>query len=112
MLTPLQAAQHLGLSARKVYDLAASGRLACYRFDSAVRFEPSDLDAYKQSSRSPATTRAAGSTNLTAASPVPGDNALTAYFRRAGHARKLTNTTTPRPRASTRLRVVSPSTNP
>ena len=44
-----QAGVFLGLSARKLYELAASGELACYRFGGAVRFELADLEAYKAS---------------------------------------------------------------
>ena len=63
-LKPPQAAALLGLSSRKVYDLAASGELACYRFGAAIRFEQSDLDAYKQKCRFPAITRAAAPVKL------------------------------------------------
>lgn len=55
-LTAKQAAQELGLSARKLYELAATGKLACYRFDGAIRFDGADIQAYKQSCRLPATT--------------------------------------------------------
>jgi len=58
MLTAQQVAQMLGLSARAVYDLAASKRLACYRVGaggSAVRFEPDDVAAYKAACRSSGT---------------------------------------------------------
>lgn len=41
----------LGLSPRTVYDLASSGRLACYRIRGAVRFDPADVEAFKQSCR-------------------------------------------------------------
>ena len=49
MLSAAQVAALLGLSARKVYDLAASGEIASYRFGDAIRFEPADVDAYKAS---------------------------------------------------------------
>ena len=55
-LTAKEAAKELGLSARKLYELAASGKLACYRFDGAVRFDRADLEIYKTSCRLPATT--------------------------------------------------------
>lgn len=54
-----EAASLLGLSARKLYELAQTGQIACYRFGGAVRFDRADLEAYKTSCRSPATTRAA-----------------------------------------------------
>lgn len=41
----------LGLSRRKVYELAASRSVACYRFGSALRFCMSDVEAYKSSCR-------------------------------------------------------------
>ena len=56
MLTATEAAQALGVSKRHLYALAAKGLLPCYRFGSAVRFDPQDIEAYKQSCRSPATT--------------------------------------------------------
>ena len=59
LLDAKEAAARLKVSARKVYAAAASGELACYRFGSAVRFDPADLDAWKAQCRSPATTRAA-----------------------------------------------------
>lgn len=46
-LTVSEAAKALKLSTRKVYELAASGELACYRFGSAVRFAPEHLEEYK-----------------------------------------------------------------
>ena len=47
MLTAAQVGSMLGLSLSKVYDLARSGDLRCYRFGGAVRFEPADVEAYK-----------------------------------------------------------------
>ena len=61
MLTATQAAQALGVSKRHLYQLASAKKIACYRFGSAVRFDPQDIEAYKQSCRSPATTPDAGS---------------------------------------------------
>jgi excisionase family DNA binding protein len=59
MLTAADAAALLGLKPRTVYALASSDALASHRFGSAVRFDPADIEAYKQSCRLPATTRAA-----------------------------------------------------
>lgn len=106
MLTAQEAGERLKISARKVYALAAAGELACHRFGAAVRFDPADLDAYKASCRSPATTRAAGSTNLTASLPGSG-SALTDYFRKAGRAPKPKRSTSERPHASTKLQLVA-----
>lgn len=108
MLTASEAARRLGISARKVYAAAAAGELACHRFGSAVRFDPADLDAYKTSCRSPAITRAAGSTSLTVSSPESG-SALTAYFRKAGRAPKPKRSTSERQHGSTRLQLVASS---
>ena len=99
LVTAAEAAERLRLSTRKVYELAASGELASHRFGGAVRFALEDLEEYKHRCRSPATTRAAGSSSLTASSPELG-NALTAYFRKAGRAIKPSPTTSGRPRGS------------
>jgi excisionase family DNA binding protein len=106
MLTAAQAAQLLGLSARKLYALAAAGEIAAYRFGAAVRFDPADLNAYKAKCRSPATTQAAGSTSLIVSS-MGGEHALTAYFRKArrGHRRKTS--TAGRQRDSSTLQLVA-----
>ena len=55
MLDAKAVAGMLGLSERTVYELAKSGRLHCYRFGSAVRFEESDIEEYKKSCRSVST---------------------------------------------------------
>ena len=106
MLTAAQTAAQLGLSARKVYDLAASGSLASYRFDGSIRFDPADVELYKTSCRSRSTrATVAGTSNLTASLRAPG-NALTAYFQKAGLGNKRTNTTGLNQQGSTLLRVV------
>lgn len=51
MLTASQAAAVLGLSTRKVYDLAASGRLPCYRVGREVVFDAAAVEQYKASCR-------------------------------------------------------------
>ena len=116
MTAPLsvkQAAAALGISPSKVYELARAGKVAHYRFDTTIKFEPTDLDAYKQSCRqpcqSPPTTRANGSINLTASLPGNG-SALTAYFQRAGPKSRPKNLTASKPHDSTRLQLVYPST--
>lgn len=108
MLTAREAAERLKLSTRKVYQLAAAGEIASHRFGAAVRFDPADLDEYKSRCRSPATTRAAGSSNLTAS--LPGsESALTAYFRKAGRVPRRTPTTAAKQAASTTLHLVQTS---
>ena len=57
LLTAAQVATLLGLSVRAVYDLAASGELPSYRFGSAVRFAPEDVETYKTKCRSFGTKR-------------------------------------------------------
>lgn len=51
MLTAADVAKHLNLSARKVYELAASQRLASHRFGGAIRFTQEDVAAYVESCR-------------------------------------------------------------
>ncbi|MNL32801.1 Helix-turn-helix domain protein [compost metagenome] len=114
LLTAAEAGQRLGISARTVYAIAKAGRLACHRLgvgNGAIRFDPADLEEYKNQCRSPATTQAAGSSSLTASSPDLGVNALTAYFRQAGRKHKPKPTTNVRQDASTRLQLVSSSTS-
>lgn len=105
MLTAAEAAELLKISPRKMYALAAAGEVACHRFGAAVRFAPEDLEAYKAKCRSPATTRAAGSTSLTVSLP-DADTALTAYFRKAGREPKRKPTSSEKQLDSTRLRLV------
>ena len=104
------AAQVLGLSARKLYDLAKTGQLASYKFGSAVRFDLADLEIYKTLCRLPVTTPANGSISLTAS--LPGHaSALTEYFQRAGRKSKRTSSIASKPAASLRLQLVSQSPN-
>lgn len=115
MLTAAEAGKLLGLSARTMYDLAKAGKIACHRMgvgDGAVRFDPADLEEYKRQCRSPATTRAAGSSNLTASSPEPAGSALTDYFRKAGRAPKRRPTTRGKSRGSTSLQLVASNKRP
>ena len=109
-ITAKEAAAVLGLSARKLYELAASGQMACYRFGGAVRFDRADLETYKASCRSPATTPANGSISLTASLPGSG-SALTAYFRKAGVKSRPTNSTGLSQPGSLPLQLVSQSPN-
>jgi excisionase family DNA binding protein len=110
MLTAQEAGERLGISARKVYALASAGELACHRFGAAVRFDPADLDEYKKTCRSPATTRAAGSTNLTA-SLKDSASALTSYFQKARRGKKPSSSTSARRNGSGALQLVQTSQN-
>lgn len=112
MLTAAEAGARLGISARTMYAIAKAGKIACHRLgvgNGAIRFDPSDIEAYKQSCRSPATTPGAGSSSLTASSPERDASALTAYFRRAGRKPKHKPTTSEKQGDSTRLQLVSSS---
>jgi excisionase family DNA binding protein len=52
LITAAAVARQLGIATRTVYDLAQSGRLASYRpTPGALRFDPSDVAAYKASCR-------------------------------------------------------------
>ncbi len=108
LLRASEAARLLGLSQRTVYALAGAGELPCYRFGSAVRFDPADLEAYKLQCRSRATTPAAGTSNLTASSP-DGASALTRYFRKAGREPRPRHSTSAKAPASSTLRLVASS---
>lgn len=111
MLTAAEAGKVLGLSARTMYDLARAGKIAHHRMgvgDGAVRFDPADLEEYKNRCRSPATTPDAGS--ISSAVQLPGsDSALTSYFRRAGRGPKPTDSTSKKQRGKSRLQLVSGS---
>lgn len=111
MLKAAEAGKLLGISARKVYALAESGEIACHRFGAAVRFDPADLEEYKTRCRSPATTPAAGCSNLTRSLQESG-SALTNYFRKARPERKPTSTTSGKGRGSGKLQLVVGRQNP
>ena len=115
LLTAAEAGNRLGISARSMYAIAKAGKIACHRLglgNGAVRFDLSDIEAYKQSCRSPATTQAAGCSSLTASSPEPDGSALTAYFRKAGRKPKHKPTISGRHPASTMLQLVENSSAP
>lgn len=89
-----QASAVLGISTRKVYALAKSGSLPCHRYDTAVRFDPADVEAYKASCRF-ATTPAinVGVLSSTASLKI-GGSGLADYFQKAGRK--------PKPKPSTK----------
>jgi excisionase family DNA binding protein len=114
MLKAAEAGRLLGLSARTMYALAAAGKIACHRMglgDAAVRFEEADVLAYKESCRSPATTRAAGSTSSTARFPELDGSALTSYFRKAGREPKPKRSTTTKQPGATPLKLAYSENN-
>ena len=110
MLTAHEVGQRLGLSQRKVYALAASGELTCHRFGSSVRFDPADLEEYKSKCRLPATTRAAGTSSLTA-SLRDSASALTSYFQKARRGGKRKSSTSEKRNGSGNLQLVASSPN-
>ncbi|KAA9155710.1 helix-turn-helix domain-containing protein [Delftia sp. BR1] len=109
MIDAKTAAGMLGISDRTVYELAKSGRLHCYRFGTAVRFEESDIEEYKKSCRSvstPATSVGAlSSTRLLRAS----GSGLAAYFQKATPKQRHSGSTSKKRNDSTPLRLVSAS---
>lgn len=82
----------LGIKARTVYDLAYSGRLACYRIGGAVRFDPADVEAFKASCRvepRPAEDRPSNcGASIMALSLRDPDAELARYFERHGLKRR------------------------
>ncbi len=107
MLTAKQVAPLLGLSSRKVYELARAGSLPSFRFDDAVRFDPADVETYRTSCRSTGTNPTnAGASSSTASFKVAGTD-FRDFCRKAGLKPKLTSTTGEKGRASPRLRMVS-----
>lgn len=112
MLTAAEVASQLGISARLVYDLARRGILPSYRFGSAVRFDPADVQTFRSSCRSAGTpATSAGASSSTATSMVSADE-LQSYFLGAGVKPRLTPSIAKRGAGSTRLRVVSHKTTP
>jgi excisionase family DNA binding protein len=87
MLTARQVATMLGISSRLVYDLAARGFLVAYRFGRRVVFDEAHIEAFKQSCRTPGTTRNNRVTTVTATS-TDGEAALRDAFVRAGALRR------------------------
>jgi excisionase family DNA binding protein len=107
MITAAEAAKQLGISARMVYDLFHAGRLAGFKIGRAVRFDPADIETFRQSCRSPGTpaTSAGGTTSTVTLKAADTD--LSAYFRKAGLKPKLTRTTGGKAPGSMPLRLVS-----
>ena len=101
------AASMLGISARKVYELANSGRIPCYRIDTAVRFDPQDVEAFRKSCRSATTPVTSAGVSSSTVTLRAGDSALADFFLKAGRIPKPTHSTSRKARGSTPLRVVS-----
>ncbi len=84
MLSAKAVAEQLGLSARKVYELARSGALVSYRFGDAVRFDQVDVDSYKAACRQSVAPAIRARSPTEAVSLACADSALAEYFRKAG----------------------------
>ena len=88
MLTAKQVAEMLGLSPRKVYELASSAKLPSYRFDTALRFKLSDVEAFVEASRvvrpPTLTPKKPIRTVWLKASPADGESELEKSFRALG----------------------------
>ena len=108
MIAAAEAARMLGVSARMVYDLFNRGALPGFRIGRAVRFDPADVETYRQSCRSTGTpATSAGASNSTVTLQVGGTELLDC-FRAAGVRPKLTRSSARKAPASTPLRLVSP----
>ena len=90
MITVQQVAQQLNIRSSVVYEHARSGKLVCYRFGSAIRFDPADVEAYKASCRSVAPPAGPLITPRTEAKPGVCGGELLALFRAAGIKPRLT----------------------
>jgi len=79
-------AAQLGISARKVYELAGDP-LPCYRIGGSVRFDQADVDAYVESCRAMPRPKGSAirlrSVDLLVSAP-DGESALTKQFRALG----------------------------
>ncbi len=107
MLKAAQVAASLGISRRMVYDLHKDGKLRGYRFGSALRFDPDDVEAYKRLCLSDGTPETSGGGSSSTASLKVAVTGLADFFRGVGVKPKLTPSTARKGRDSTPLRVVS-----
>lgn len=122
LLTPQAAAKVLGVSSRKVYDLAApQGPIACQRIGRTVRFQLSDILEYQTQCRCTAIKAVAAGSLSSAGVSTDDGSELESYFRRRGREPRLMPTigksrrsSTPQPAASVHpirpLIALSPST--
>ena len=107
MLTAKEAGALLGISARMVYELFASGKLTGYRIGRAVRFDRCDIEDFRLSCRSAGTPETSAGGSSSTVTWAARDTDLAAYFQRAGVKPRLTRTTAAKARGSTPLRLVS-----
>lgn len=101
LLTAAQVADLLGLSTRAIYDLAAApDGLPSFRFGTAVRFAPEDVESYKTRCRSFGTKRENASAINCTELLMDAESALINHFRARGLEPRPTHTTTPEPAKS------------
>lgn len=95
MLTASQAAAHLGISARSVYDLAApNGPIPCMRIGRRVVFDEADILEYKRSCLCTVINNVVRSSlSSTAVLPVQAVSGLESAFRKLGIKPRLTHST-------------------
>lgn len=93
MLTAKQVAIELGISARTVYDLHASGALPGYKFGRAIRFAPADVATYRESCRSAGTVETRVGVSSSTALFKAAATGLASCFRAAGVKPRLTRST-------------------
>lgn len=94
MIDCQQAAQILGVSSRKMYELAApSGPVKCYRIGRSVRFEQADIEEYKVQCQSTETRNAVVSSLSSTAVSVASESELESFFRKRGIAPRRTPST-------------------
>ena len=114
MLTAAQVASLLSISQRAVYDIPLNElpRYHLGRGRGAVRYEPADVEAYKQACRSAGTPATSDGALSSTALSTADDSALLGYFRRAGLKPKQTPSTSRKSPGSTPLQLVSSSATP
>lgn len=105
MLTAEQVGAQLGLSARKVYALAADGSLASFKFGRAIRFDPQAVTEYKEKCQSVVsrTLRVALASSLSSrVVSMDNESEYEKAFRQAGIKLKPISSTGKSLRSSTR----------
>ena len=111
MLSALDVAGLLGISQSHVYELAREGSIPSYKFGTAVRFSPDEVQAYRESSRCRSTSTAAASVGVSSLTGVltDSDSALQNYFQRRGRELKPKPTPKSKTTSSMPLQLVQSS---
>jgi len=84
MLSAGHVAGLLGISRRHVYALAHRGDLPSYRFGDAIRFDPSDVEAYKSACRTVVPQPPSVRLSIRTVNVANANDELRAYFKRMG----------------------------